>query len=63
MRLLLAGFVFLLAVPAAAGAIKPKAQCKNTCSSSYNLCKKRANTKASRKACKVEHKTCKKGCR
>jgi hypothetical protein len=63
MRLVFAGFVFLIAVPAAMGTTKPKEQCKNSCSSSYTLCKKRANTKASRNACKAERKTCKKWCK
>ncbi len=60
----LAGFVFLLAIPAAqAGAGAPKPQCKSTCGSTYKLCMKRSNTKMARKACKTQHKTCKKGCR
>jgi hypothetical protein len=64
MRSVLAGFVFLLALPAAqAGQIKPKSQCENTCNSTYDLCMKRSNTKPARKACKAQHKKCKKGCK
>jgi hypothetical protein len=64
MRSVLAGFVFLLALPMAeAQAPKPKSQCKNTCKSSYTLCMKRANTKSGRKACKAQNKSCKKGCK
>lgn len=64
MRIVTAGLVFLLALPAAqAGTAKPKSQCKSVCSSSYTLCMKRSNTKVARKACKSQHKTCKKGCK
>jgi hypothetical protein len=64
MRSVLAGFVFLIALPAAqAGTVKPKSHCKDTCKSSYSLCMKRSNTKNSRSACKSQNKSCKKGCR
>jgi hypothetical protein len=64
MRIVRAALLCLLALPVAqAGAVNPKSQCKNTCSSSYTLCMKRSNTKVTRKACKAQHKTCKKGCR
>jgi hypothetical protein len=64
MRFVQAGLLCLLALPLAqAQAPKPKSQCKNTCKSSYTLCMKRSNTKSSRKACKAQNKTCKKGCR
>ena len=64
MRSALAGFVFLLALPAAqAGTQKPPSHCKDTCKSSYTLCMKRSNTKSSKKACKAQNKTCKKGCK
>ena len=64
MRTVLAGFVFLLALPAAqAGQLKAKSQCKSACNSSYYLCMKRSNTKPARKGCKNQHKLCKKGCR
>jgi hypothetical protein len=62
MRSALAGFVFLLAIPAAY-AQKPPSHCKDTCKSSYTLCMKRSNTKSSRKACKAQKKTCRKGCK
>jgi hypothetical protein len=48
---------------AQAGAPKPKSECKNTCKSSYSLCMKRANTGNTKKGCKKQNKTCKKGCR
>jgi len=63
MRSVLAGFVFLLIIPAAQAGTSPKSQCKNTCSSSYTLCMKRSNTKSARKACKTQNKSCKKGCK
>jgi hypothetical protein len=64
MRIAFAGIFFLMALPAAqAGTPKPKSQCKNTCKSSYTLCMKRSNTNPSKKACKAQNKTCKKGCR
>jgi hypothetical protein len=64
MRIVLAGIIFLVALPAAyAGAPSPKSQCKNSCKSTYTLCMKRANTGVGRKACKAQNKTCKKGCR
>ena len=61
MRSVLAGLVFLLAVPAAHAA--PKSHCKDSCSSSYALCMKRSNTKIARKSCKENRKVCKKGCK
>jgi hypothetical protein len=65
MRILLAGLICSIAIPAAvdAATVSPKAQCHNTCKSSYTLCMKRANTGVTRKACKKQNKTCKKGCR
>lgn len=64
MRMVRAGLLCLLALPVAqAGAAKPKSQCKNTCSSSYNLCMKRSNTKMTKKGCKAQNKSCKKGCK
>jgi hypothetical protein len=64
MRILFAGFVFLLALPLAqAGTPKPKSHCKDSCKSSYTLCKKRANTGVTKKACRAQNKMCKKGCR
>jgi hypothetical protein len=64
MRIVRAGLLCLLALPMAqAGAPKPKSECKNTCKSSYSLCMKRANTGNTKKGCKKQNKTCKKGCR
>jgi hypothetical protein len=61
---MLGGIVFLLAIPLAqAFAQKPPSHCKDTCKSSYTLCMKRSNTSGSKKACKAQKKTCRKGCK
>lgn len=62
MRLFLAALVLCIAIPEA-DAGGPKAQCKNRCDSSYQFCAARAGTKQARKACKVDRKLCKSGCR
>ncbi len=64
MRIVRAGLLCLLALPAMlAGTATPKSHCKDSCKSTYKLCMKRANTKPTKKGCKAQNKTCKKGCR
>ena len=53
--------VFLAVFPLNAGSLQSR-QCKTTCSQQYDFCKKVSRTKAQFKACKVAHKSCKKGC-
>jgi hypothetical protein len=63
MRILLAGFALLMAVPTVEAGTKPKSGCKNACGSTYTLCMKRSNTKFSRNACKTQKKQCRNGCK
>ncbi len=62
MRLILAVLILAVAMPEAE-ASGNKAQCKNRCDSSYQFCLARAGTKQARKACRVDRKLCKSGCK
>jgi len=64
MRLILAALIVAFVIPEAeAEAGGGKAECKNRCDSTYQYCLARAGTKQARKACKVDRKLCKSGCR
>ena len=62
MRLMLAAVILFAAVPQA-DAAGNKGQCKTRCDSTYQFCLNRATTKAAKKSCKIDHKSCKTGCR
>jgi len=66
MRLLFVSLVTLsllgpLDTPAFAG--KNPGACKSRCDTNYEFCVSRAVTKAAKKSCKADRKTCKSQCR
>lgn len=62
MRLLIAGMVIGLLVPAAEA--KPsKSNCKGRCDTNYGLCMNHAMTKAAKKSCRTDRKNCKGQCK
>lgn len=62
MRILIAGMILAIAVPA--GYAKGnKGQCKTQCNSMYHFCMGRSLTKQARKACKAQHKMCRSHCK
>ncbi len=65
MRFVIAVLILAVAIPSAeaAGKGSPKHQCNSQCDSGYQFCKKRSTTKAARKSCKVNFKSCKSVCR
>lgn len=67
MRLLISSLVTLsllgpLDTPAFAGGKNPGA-CKSRCDTNYQFCVSRAITKAAKKSCKADRKTCKSQCK
>jgi hypothetical protein len=62
MRLVIAGLMLALTVPAAIADGYNVGQCKSRCGSQYNFCKTRSTTKQARKACKATRKLCKNEC-
>ncbi len=61
------GMRFLTAVILLAGALPlaeaaPKRNCGDRCENDYNSCMARARNHDGRKACKANHKTCKRAC-
>ena len=63
MRLIMAGLILALILPAGADAKSPKSQCHDRCSSEYRLCMSRPHTRQTRKSCKSIRKRCKSQCR
>ncbi len=61
MRLIVATLILALASPA--WARKDNGACKNRCDSTYQFCMSRALTKAAKKSCKADRKTCRSQCR
>lgn len=61
MRLIIATLILALAAPAAGP--KDSGTCKNRCDSNYQFCMSRAITKAAKKSCKADRKTCKSQCK
>ncbi len=61
MRLIVATLILAVASPAWAG--KNTATCKSHCDSNYQFCMSRAVSKAAKRACKADRKTCKGSCK
>lgn len=61
MRVTIATLILSLAAPVWAG--KNIDACKSHCDSNYQFCMSRAVTKAAKKACKNDRKSCKSQCK